>query len=88
MKYYFLLKTNNRTNQIYYSPLGKAFREQAEVIKDSGEKQIKAMEDHGKQLAESNELIKNDFTIDKDCVTPERQYLTKFLMKGFMNFII
>ena len=46
------------------------------------------MEDHGKQLAESNELIKNDFTIDKDCVTPERQYLTKFLMKGFMNFII
>ena len=46
------------------------------------------MEDHGKQLVESNEPIKNDFTIDKDSVTPERQYLTKFLMKWFMNFII
>ena len=32
-------------------------------------KKIKAIEDHGKQLAESNELIKKDFNIDREYTT-------------------
>ena len=40
-----------------YSPLGKAFEKQTKTIEDQGKKQIKAIEDHEKQLAESNELF-------------------------------
>ena len=38
-----------------YSPLGKAFEKQRKTIEEQGKKQIKGVEDHGKQLAESNE---------------------------------
>ena len=41
-----------------YFPLGKAFEKQTESIEDQDKKQIKTMEDHGKQLAESNDFIK------------------------------
>ena len=40
-----------------YSPLGKALEKETDTKKDQDKKQIKAIEDHGKQLAESNELI-------------------------------
>ena len=33
------------------------------MIEDQGKKQIKVIEGHGKQLVESNELIRNDFNI-------------------------
>ena len=33
-----------------YSPLGKAFEKQVKTIEDQGEKQIKAPEEHKKQL--------------------------------------
>ena len=35
--------------------------------------QIKAIEDHGKQLTESTELIKKDFNINRNRITPEEQ---------------
>ena len=35
-------------------------------IEEQGKKQIKAIEDHGKQSNEFNELIKKDFNIGKD----------------------
>ena len=35
--------------------------------------QIKAIEDHGKQLIESTELIKKDFNINRNRITPEEQ---------------
>ena len=41
-----------------YSPLGKAFEKQTKVTEDQGNKQVKAIEEHGKKLAESNALIK------------------------------
>ena len=41
-----------------YSPLGKALEKQTKGIEDQGEKQIKATEEHGKQLVESNALVK------------------------------
>ena len=43
------------------------------MIEDQGEKQIKAIEEHGKQLVESNELIKNDFTINRDGISLRKQ---------------
>ena len=71
-----------------YSSLGKAFEKQTKMIEEQGKKQIKATLDHRKQLAESNELIKKDFNIDRDS-TPleERQkYLIDLLKKNLMNF--
>ena len=56
-----------------YSPLSKAFEKQIKTIKDQGEKQTKAVGKNGKQLVESNELIKKDFNIDKDSVPLEEQ---------------
>ena len=62
-----------------YSPLGKAL-----------EKQIKTIEDHGKQLVESNEIAKKDFNIDRDSVPLEepKKYLMNLLKKNLGNFRI
>ena len=46
-----------------YYPLGKALEKQTRTIKDQVKKQIKAIQDHGKQLVESYELIKKEFNI-------------------------
>ena len=40
-----------------YSPLMKALEKQTITIEDQGKKQIKAIEDHGKQLFDYNKLI-------------------------------
>ena len=42
-------------------------------IEDQGEKQIKAIEDHEKQVVESNKLVKKDFNIDRDSIPFEEQ---------------
>ena len=60
-----------------YSPVSKAFERQVKTIQDQREKQIKAIEDHGKQLVASNELIKNDFNIDEDGI-PNIKYIKKY----------
>ena len=41
-----------------YSPSGKALEKQTKPIEDQGKKQMKAIEDHRKQLVESNALVK------------------------------
>ena len=47
--------------------LGKALEKQTKTIKDQGQKQIKANEEHGKQLAGSNALFKKyDYDTEKD----------------------
>ena len=56
-----------------YSPSGKALERQTKTIKDEDKKKIKAIEDYGKQLLESNELIKKDFNIDRDSIPHEEQ---------------
>ena len=56
-----------------YSPLGKALEKQTKTIKGQDEKQIKAIEDHGKQLVESNDLFKKYFNIDRDSIPHEEQ---------------
>ena len=53
-----------------YSPLGKVFEKQIKQIKTiehKAEKQVKAIEERKKQLAESNALIKNyDYYTEKE----------------------
>ena len=39
------------------SPSGGPLRKQTKMLKDQDNKQIKAIEDHWKQLVQSNELI-------------------------------
>ena len=36
--------------KLTYSPLGKTFEKQMKIIDDQGKKQIKTLEEHGKQL--------------------------------------
>ena len=65
-----------------YSPLGKAFDKKTKTIEYQGEKQlkiieqlIKAIEDHGKQLVEPDELIKKNLNIDRDSI-PLKEHLS------------
>ena len=48
-----------------YSLLGKAFEKLITTIESQGKKQVKAIKQHGKQLLESNALIKNTIMILK-----------------------
>ena len=64
-----------------YSPLGKAFEKQTKTIENKEEKQLKAIEDRGKQLVESNELIKNDSNIERDSIPFEELKKKKNLLK-------
>ena len=57
-----------------YSPLGKAFDKQIKTIENQDEKQIKAIEEPGKQLVESNVIIKkHDYDTEKDSSSISRQ---------------
>ena len=49
-----------------YSPLGKAFEKQTKIIKDQGEKQIEAIQDNKKQLANINDDYKNKLLLSKE----------------------
>ena len=49
-------------------PLGKAFEKQTKTIENQDKKQIKPIEDHEKQLVESDEVIRKDFNIDRDSI--------------------
>ena len=49
-----------------YSPLEKSFEKQTKTNEDQSKKQIKAIESHGKQLVEPDELIKKD--IDRESI--------------------
>ena len=67
-----------------YSPVGKAFEIKQKQLK------IKEENENGKQLLESNELVKKDFNIDRDSILLEEQQqkLINLLKKGLMNFAI
>ena len=53
-------------------------------LKIRGKKQIKAIEDHGKQSTESNDLIKKDFNIPLE--EQKNIYLITLLKKDLLNF--
>ena len=50
-----------------YFPLKKAFEKQIKKTENLGEKQIKAIEEHGKELAKSNVFV------EKDSLPPSKQ---------------
>ena len=52
--------------KLTYSPLGKAFEKQTKTIKDQGEKQIEAIQDNKKQLANINDNYKNKLLLSKE----------------------
>ena len=70
-KYYIPL--NKVIKQAWFadSTLGKALEKRTRENKCK--KQIKLIEDHGKQLIKSKELIKKDFNIGRDSIPLEEQ---------------
>ena len=52
--------------KLTYSPLGKAFEKQTKTIEDQGEKQIEAIQDNKKQLANINDNYKNKLLLSKE----------------------
>ena len=52
-----------------YSLFGKAFENQTKTIEDLGEKQVKMIEEHEKQLAESYALLKSMIMMLKKIVS-------------------
>ena len=74
-----------------YSPLEKPLEKQSKKIEDKGEKQVNAIEKHGKQLAESNALISKNILISTKMahhLQKKEKYLINFLMKGFLKLMI
>ena len=69
--------------KVAYSPLEKALEKQTKTIEDQEENQIKAIEEYGRTQVESIELIKNDFTINRDGVL-----LRNFHLKVLLNLIV
>ena len=57
-----------------YSLLGKTFKKEVKTIKNQGEKQIKATEEHRKQLSKSNVFAKKyDYNTEKNIPIPLKQ---------------
>ena len=58
-----------------YSPLGKAIKKKTKTIEDQGEKQIKALVEHEKQL------VKYDDEKESSTHEKQRNFLKKLLIK-------
>ena len=74
--------------QFTYSALGKTLEKQIKIIEDQGEKQKKALEKHGKQLVESNELVKRILISTKIAyhLKNKKRYLMNLLNKRSSEF--
>ena len=75
-----------------YSLSGKALENKQKQLKIKEKKQIKAIEEHGKQLVESNTSVKNDYDRENDYdskkynyLLRKKKYLISLLMKGLMR---
>ena len=77
-----------------YSPLGKALEKQAKANEDQGKEQI---EDHRKQLVESNQLILKRIFILTEIALPliplrplkeQKKYSMNLMKKGLLNLKI
>ena len=73
-----------------YSLSGKVFEKHTKTIEEQRKMEMTAIEDRGKQLAESNKLIKKDLNIDRGSIPLDEQkiYLINVLQKNLMNLII
>ena len=90
-KYYLSIKKKKMIEKARsnYSPLGRSLEKQTKTIKDQGKKQIIAVDDHGKQLVEYNELIEKDFNIHRDSISVDKvkRYLMNLLKKELILII-
>ena len=69
-----------------YSPLGKTFQKQKKANEERGEKQIKALEEHGKQLL--NLAVKKASFETKKLLLKQKDFLNNLLMKRWVKFKI
>ena len=72
-----------------YSLLGKTFKKEVKTIKNQVEKQIKAIEEHRKQLSKSNVFAKKyDYDTEKNIPISlkQKKYLMNLLMKDVMKY--
>ena len=75
-KYRLLIKDKQQNKlSLYILFLEKLLKNKQKQLKSKEKKQIKSLEKHGKQLVQSNELIKKDFNIDKDGILLGKQKL-------------
>ena len=71
--------------------LEELFKKQNKRIKDQGEKLIKSNEEHGKQLAETNAVVKKMTLIivivkkRVHCFLDKKKYLMKLVIKDFLK---
>ena len=56
-----------------YSPLGRAFQKQIKTFEKQEKKQLKAIEEHGKQLVESNALKRSNYDSEKNSLSLLKQ---------------
>ena len=49
-----------------YTPFGKTFEKETKTIEDRGEKQVKAIKDNKKQVANINADYKNELLLSKE----------------------
>ena len=74
---------NTEKTKFFYSPLEKAF----EKVEIQGGKQIKAFEEHGKQLVDSNALFKKyDFEKDDPSFLKQKEIFDKVFIKCMMKY--
>ena len=79
-KYYLLVKKLIEEAKFICSPLNKAFEKQMKATEDQGGRQIKAHEEHWKQLAESNAFLeRNDYHTPKKLLLKENQICVKIV---------
>ena len=73
-------------NKFTYFPLGKALENWAKAIKDERNRHIKEIEDYGKQLVESDALVKKMIMILKvNFFWRKKIYMIKLLLKEVMK---
>ena len=73
-------------NNFTYFPLGKALENWAKSIEDERNRHIKAIEDYGKQLVESDALVKKMIMILKvNFFWRKKIYMIKLLLKEVMK---
>ena len=77
-----------------YSPLGKAFEKSNQKNKDQEEKQKKTIQEHRKQIVESNTLVTKydfyDYDSEKDSslFSKKKEIFNKLIDKRQMEYLI
>ena len=62
------MPSNKKINSIVTDSFIRGRKLNTYLAFEQSKKQIKTLEEHAKQLVESNELIKKDFNIDRDSI--------------------